>query len=107
MSSIAMQQGGMGLILTTLILTAPPMSAVFFQGTLGSFMAYSQIGGSGVGAQPGPQGQPPGAAGSYTPSAPQNTNSREAESFAAPRMSGGNSPVSSQGSGSRGLAASE
>jgi type IV secretion system protein VirB6 len=106
-TSMALQQGGMGLILTTLILTAPPMAAMFFQGTLGSFMAYSQIGGSGVGAQPGPQGQPPGAAGSYTPPAPQNTNSREAESFAAPRMSGGNSPVSSQGSGSRGLAASE
>ena len=53
MSSIALQQGGMGLILTTLILTAPPMAAMFFQGTLGSFMAYSPIGGSGVGAQPG------------------------------------------------------
>ena len=39
------------------------MAAMFFQGTLGSFMAYSQIGGSGVGAQPGPQGQPPGATG--------------------------------------------
>jgi len=25
-----MQQGGMGLILTTLILTAPPMAAMFF-----------------------------------------------------------------------------
>ncbi|WP_252510466.1 hypothetical protein, partial [Acinetobacter baumannii] len=46
MTSQAMQQGGMGLILTTLILTAPPMAAMFFQGTLGSFMAYSQIGGS-------------------------------------------------------------
>jgi len=61
--SQAMQQGGMGLILTTLILTAPPMAAFFFQGTLGSFMAYSQIGGSPA-AQPGPQGQPPG---SYVP----------------------------------------
>ena len=63
MSSIALQQGGMGLILTTLILTAPPMAAMFFQGTLCSFMAYWQIGGSGAGAQPGPQGQPPGATG--------------------------------------------
>ena len=58
MTSQAMQQGGMGLILTTLILTAPPMAAMFFQGTLGSFMAYSQIGGS---AAAGPQGQPPGS----------------------------------------------
>lgn len=60
----------MGLILTTLILTAPPMAAFFFQGTLGSFMAYSQIGGSPA-AQPGPQGQPPG---SYTPPQTQNGN---------------------------------
>jgi type IV secretion system protein VirB6 len=60
MTSQALQQGGMGLILTTLILTAPPMAAMFFQGTLGSFMAYSQIGGA-VGAQPGPQGQSPGS----------------------------------------------
>jgi len=67
MTSQAMQQGGMGLILTTLILTAPPMAALFFQGTLGNFMAYSQIGGSPAGAAPGPQGQPPG---SYTPAAP-------------------------------------
>lgn len=65
MTSMALQQGGMGLILTTLILTAPPMAAMFFQGTLGAFMAYSQIGGSPVAASPGPQGQPPG---SYSPS---------------------------------------
>jgi hypothetical protein len=30
------------------------MAAMFFQVTLGSVMAYSQIGGSGVGAWPGP-----------------------------------------------------
>lgn len=60
-SSLAMQQGGMGLILTTLIVTAPPMAAMFFQGTLGNFIAYSQIGGSSGDRQPGPQGQPPGS----------------------------------------------
>ena len=69
MTSQAMQQGGMGLILTTLILTAPPMAAMFFQGTLGSFMAYSQIGGSPVAQAPGPNGQPPGSY--YTPAAPE------------------------------------
>ena len=69
----AMQQGGMGLILTTLILTAPPMAAMFFQGTLGSFMAYSQIGGS---AAAGPQGQPPG---SYTPPPPAPARSAESD----------------------------
>jgi len=81
MTSQAMQQGGMGLILTTLILTAPPMAAMFFQGTLGSFMAYSQIGGSPVAQAPGPSGQPPGSY--YTPDKPSNnanvsTNTQDA-----------------------------
>ncbi len=65
-SSQAMQQGGMGLILTTLILTAPPMAAMFFQGTLGQFAAYSTVGGhlaqQGGGA---PGGHPANAAGGY------------------------------------------
>ncbi|KRG41266.1 type VI secretion protein [Stenotrophomonas pictorum JCM 9942] len=70
LSSQAMQQGGMGLILTTLILTAPPMAAMFFQGTLGSFMAYSQIGGGAAGT-PSADGRPPG---SYTPSSPNKAH---------------------------------
>lgn len=45
MSSQAMQQGGMGLILTTLIISAPPMAAAFFQGTLGHFTPFSSLGG--------------------------------------------------------------
>lgn len=91
LTSQAMQQGGMGLILTTLILTAPPMAAFFFQGTLGSFMAYSQIGGSPA-AQPGPQGQPPG---SYTP--PQTANT--APTSAAPQnVSDGRTVMGSQSS---------
>ncbi|QBR45012.1 TrbL/VirB6 plasmid conjugal transfer protein [Stenotrophomonas indicatrix] len=81
MSSMALQQGGMGLILTTLILTAPPMAAMFFQGTLGTFMAYSQIGGSAGSASPGPQGQPPGSQGGgggmFKPSAPANNQSQQ------------------------------
>lgn len=36
---------------------------MFFQGTLGTFMAYSQIGGNAGSASPGPQGQPPGSHG--------------------------------------------
>ncbi len=71
MTSQAMQQGGMGLILTTLILTAPPMAAMFFQGTLGGFMAYSQIGGSAA-ATPSADGRPPGT---YTPAAPSKQDS--------------------------------
>jgi len=58
MTSQAMQQGGMGLILTALIISAPPMAAMFFQGTLGQFMAFSQFGGGGgaVGHRPGESG---------------------------------------------------
>ncbi len=74
MTSQAMQQGGMGLILTTLILTAPPMAAMFFQGTLGGFSPYSQIGGAG--GAPGPQGQPPG---SYTPPQARNEEHKGSE----------------------------
>lgn len=36
-SSMALQQGGLGLVLTMLIISAPPMAAMFFQGTLGQF----------------------------------------------------------------------
>ncbi|QDH71349.1 hypothetical protein [Marilutibacter alkalisoli] len=42
--SRAIQSGGMGLILTMLLLTVPPMAANFFQGSLGQFMAYATIG---------------------------------------------------------------
>jgi type IV secretion system protein VirB6 len=99
----------MGLILTTLILTAPPMAAMFFQGTLGSFMAYSQIGGSGVGAQPGPQGQPPGSmgggSGSYTPSEPRPTSGSPADVGAAlPRIQARDADASVNSPGSRGNA---
>ena len=47
MTSQAMQQGGMGLILTTLIISAPPMAAMFFQGTLGQFSAFNAFPGNG------------------------------------------------------------
>lgn len=54
-NSMALQQGGLGLILTMLIISAPPMAAAFFQGTLGQFYAFSQFGnyGGSVGTRPG------------------------------------------------------
>lgn len=45
MDSMALQQGGIGLLLTVLIVSTPPMVANFFQGTLGSFSAYAQVSG--------------------------------------------------------------
>ncbi|SDR22698.1 type IV secretion system protein [Pseudoxanthomonas sp. CF125] len=44
-TSLAMQQGGLGLILTVLILSAPPMAAQFFNGVLGNFSPLSAFGG--------------------------------------------------------------
>jgi len=59
LSTLALQQGGIGLLLTTLIISVPPMAAMFFQGTLGNFMHFSAF--AGAGSAPGPQGQPPGS----------------------------------------------
>jgi type IV secretion system protein VirB6 len=62
LTSTAMQTGGIGLLMTVLIVSVPPMAAMFFQGTLGNFLTYSAFGGAGGGGgAPGPQGQPPGS----------------------------------------------
>ncbi|MEQ7779970.1 type IV secretion system protein [Xanthomonas hortorum] len=63
-SSMALQQGGLGLVLTTLIITAPPMAAAFFQGTLGQFTAYSALGQLDRASQDSSGGRP------QTPAAP-------------------------------------
>ena len=56
-NSMALQQGGMGVVLSMLIMTAPPMAAMFFSGTLGSFVPYSQMTTNApVRAQAAPQG---------------------------------------------------
>jgi type IV secretion system protein VirB6 len=65
LSSTAIQQGGIGLLLSLLIVSVPPMAAMFFQGTLGSALTYSVF--QGAGGRPGPQGQPPGGWGGHSP----------------------------------------
>lgn len=65
LSAMAMQQGGLGLILTMLIVSAPPMAAMFFNGMLGQFSPYNAVGvatGGGHAPPPG-SGLPPGVAG--------------------------------------------
>ena len=71
LTSVAMQQGGIGLLLSILIVSVPPMAAMFFQGTLGSALTYSVF--QGAGSKPGPQGQPAGSWGQRpnTPSTQQ------------------------------------
>lgn len=56
-SSMALQQGGVGLLLTVLLISTPPMVASFFQGTLGSFQPYAQVSGSHGAAQTGGGGR--------------------------------------------------
>ena len=76
----AMQQGGIGMLMTVLLITAPPMAGSFFGGTVGSFTPYSAVGG-GVN-QPGPQGQP---VGSYLPS---ETQARDKSTYESGRAAG-------------------
>ncbi|WP_213947920.1 hypothetical protein [Luteibacter sp. dw_328] len=61
----------MALLLSILIVSVPPMAAMFFQGTLGSALTYSVF--QGAGSKPRPQGQPDGSWGqrSNTPSTQQ------------------------------------
>jgi type IV secretion system protein VirB6 len=71
-TNVAMQQGGVGLLMTALLISTPPMAASLFNATIGGFSPYAQVngGGSASSAQPGPQGQPPGtyaSGGGYTP----------------------------------------
>lgn len=64
----AIQTGGLGLILTTMLITAPPMAASFFQGMLGNFNPYSVINMRGPqSGHPGPNGEPAGSRSMYMP----------------------------------------
>ncbi|MDR6991637.1 type IV secretion system protein [Luteimonas sp. 3794] len=44
LNAAAMQQGGIGLLMSVLMVMAPPMAAMFFSGTLGQFAASSSFG---------------------------------------------------------------
>jgi type IV secretion system protein VirB6 len=99
-SNQALQQGGVGLLMTVLIISAPPMAAMFFQGTMGNFLTYSAFASTHSGNQLGPQGQPPG---SYVYSQPNQgaaahgRNSRQQPSLIGPGVIGRNmgAPVQS------------
>lgn len=76
-SSMALQQGGLGMVLTVLLVVIPPMAANFFGGTLGHFMHYSVFGG---GAAVAPSAS--GPAGAPAPPA-QNTAAQDGRSVSA------------------------
>ncbi|KOB41194.1 type IV secretion system protein [Xanthomonas arboricola] len=103
-SSMALQQGGVGLVLTTLILTAPPMAAAFFQGTLGQFAPYSAIGSLGssdAASNANRQGPNAQMAPPATSSGNTAVGNRE---IAITTMHQESSSTSESSSGSRGLA---
>lgn len=43
-NTIALQQGGIGLLMTVLIISTPPMAAALFQGALGTFIPFAAFG---------------------------------------------------------------
>ena len=47
LNSAAIQQGGVGLLMSVLMVMSPPMAAMFFNGTLGQFVANSSFGNVG------------------------------------------------------------
>jgi type IV secretion system protein VirB6 len=58
-NSRAMQQGGLGLILTMMIISVPPIAAAFFNGVLGQFSGYNAFGLGAVPAGARGPGSPP------------------------------------------------
>ncbi|KAF1716650.1 type IV secretion system protein [Pseudoxanthomonas wuyuanensis] len=89
-NSMALQQGGLGLVLTTLIIMAPPMAASFFQGMLGQFTAYSAFGGIGRGTGADSAGRTPGTPGyspTYSPEQVQKSTRDQSSGFAKPASS--------------------
>lgn len=90
----AAEQGGVGLLMTVLIVSTPPMAAVFFNGTMGNFLYYPAFGMGGArGAAAMQTGLPPGAFGGrgYVPTVSQETpqGSRYNRPFSAAPVSAG------------------
>jgi type IV secretion system protein VirB6 len=68
MSSLAMQQGGIGLILTVMLISVPPIAGNFFSMALGQFQATSMFGmGAGAAAAAQQQQQQAGGGGQRPP----------------------------------------
>jgi hypothetical protein len=94
LNSVAIQQGGIGLLLTALIVSVPPMAAMFFQGTLGNFLTYSAFGGSSNSV--GPNGQPPGSWSSHRVEGGGDAGFRPKAEFAQERQAGYGSRATGQ-----------
>ena len=86
----SMQQLGLGLMLSTLLISTPPMAAQFFNGVMGSFSSYNHLASVGI---PAP-GMPPmgsyGGTGGY--GATGAAGARGANGTPAPSTTGSRSP---------------
>ncbi|KWV16540.1 type IV secretion system protein [Xanthomonas translucens pv. translucens] len=104
LSSQALQQGGIGLIMTLVIVTVPTFGAAVWQANMGNFMHFSAFNG-GAASSPGPQGQP---AGSYAPQQVGRDTSVTPHAAVRPidqRASASSQPAPAvEGAGSRGIA---
>ncbi|MGJ7490475.1 hypothetical protein ACSFBE_08805, partial [Variovorax sp. ZT4R33] len=89
----AMQQGDIGLLMTTLLISAPPMAAAFFGGTMGSFSSVSQVS-AGAGAQANASGMP-GQAG-YQPAAQPTTQANGSDRTGSGPLGGSLNRTSAQ-----------
>lgn len=65
--NMALQQGGLGMILSALIITAPPMAGMFFNGVMGSYYGTNNFPGA---AGAGGGGGANAAANTYRPGSP-------------------------------------
>lgn len=94
-SSMALQQGGLGTIMTLLIITVPPMAASFFQGTLGQLSTVNMFGGGAAATQTQQTNQQTTTQGSGAPppTPPRNVESETAKGSNAPTNIGTNNPV--------------
>lgn len=80
LNAAAMQQGGIGLLMSVLMVMAPPMAAMFFNGTLGQFVANSSFGNVGRNSS----GQVSDFDQRTIPPTPTNTNTGTANTSTAP-----------------------
>jgi len=96
LSSQALQQGGLGLLLTVLIISVPPLAANFFQGTMGAFYFNSAFG-HGGGARQGPDGRLQ----SGLSSGPNHLPPRTETGLTNSRMQAGGGPLSGSSPGVR------
>ncbi|MCD0260213.1 type IV secretion system protein [Xanthomonas melonis] len=105
LSSQALQQGGIGLVMTVMIISVPTLAAAVWQGSMGNFMHFSAFSG-GAASTPGPQGQP---AGSYLPPQVARAQERSADGEStgathASRVIGATQTQAPSPAGSRGQA---